>query len=56
MYGKISALPTTSGVALLPFAVDNQVLFTVALGLVVTGIAIFTISTIAAHKSSKAVN
>jgi hypothetical protein len=56
MYGKISALPTTSGVALLPFAADNRVLFIVALGLVVTGVAIFTVSTLAARKSRKAVN
>lgn len=56
MYGKISALPTTSGVALLPFAGNNRVLFIVATGLVLAGIAIFAVSTIAARKSRKAAN
>lgn len=56
MYGKISALPTTSGVAVLPFAGNNRVLFIVAAGLVVTGVAIFAISTLAARKSREAAN
>lgn len=56
MYGKISALPTTSGVALLPFAADNRVLFIAALVLVATGVAIFTVSTLLARKSRKAAN
>lgn len=56
MYGKISALPTTAGAALIPFAGNNQVLFIVAAGLVLSGLAIFTISTVLARKSQNNAN
>lgn len=55
MYGKISALPTTAGVALLPFA-SNRVLFIAAVSLVVGGLAIFAISTVLARKSQQDAN
>ena len=51
MYGKISALPTTAGAALIPFAGSNKVLFAVAAGLVLGGLTIFTISTVLARTS-----
>lgn len=55
MYGKISALPTTAGVALLPFA-SNKVLFITAVSLVAGGIAIMAISTVLARKSQANAN
>lgn len=55
MYGKISALPVTSGVALLPFA-SNRVLFIAAVSLVAVGIAILVTSTVLARKSQKSAN
>lgn len=54
MYGKgLGAANTAGGVALLPNTGDNRVLFAVALGLVVSGIVIFAISTVLARKNSQ---
>ena len=55
MYGKgLGAANTATGVALLPNTGDNRVLFAIAIGLVVAGVAIFAISTILSRKSRRA--
>jgi LPXTG-motif cell wall-anchored protein len=52
MYGKgLGVANTAGGVSLLPNTGDNRVLFAIALGLVVSGIAIFVISTVLARKN-----
>jgi LPXTG-motif cell wall-anchored protein len=52
MYGKgLGVANTATGIALLPNTGDNRVLFAIALGLLVAGIAIFAISTVLARKN-----
>lgn len=57
MYGKgLGVANTAAGVALLPNTGDNNLLFVVAAGLVLSGIVVLAISTVAARKSRQAAN
>lgn len=52
MYGKgFGALNAATGISLLPDTGNNKLLFVLALSLLVSGIVIFTISTVMARKS-----
>lgn len=51
MYGKgAGTLNVATGISLLPDTGNNHLLFIVAVSLLVTGIAIFTLSTVLTHK------
>lgn len=52
MYGKgAGALNVATGISLLPDTGSNRALFIVAVSLLVSGVAIFVVSTVLARKS-----
>jgi hypothetical protein len=52
MYGKgVGTLNAATGISLLPDTGNNKPLFVIALSLLVSGVVIFTISTVLARKS-----
>lgn len=53
MYGKVAGANVGTGIALLPNTGDNRVLFVAAVSLLVSGVAIFVVSTLLARKSRR---
>lgn len=52
MYGKgAGALNVATGISLLPSTGSNRVLFIVAVSLLLSGVAIFTVATVLARKN-----
>lgn len=54
-YGK-GAVPGITGVALLPFTGNNDILLIIAGSLIALGIAVFAVSVVIARKSRRATN
>lgn len=52
-YGK-GAVPSVTGIAMLPFTGNDNALFTVAAILIALGVSVFAVSFVLARKSSQA--